>query len=187
MRHLTAVLLLLAGTTGCLAQADPEFVRMYDAAQRQRPRVIASSSRIAPSGEPGTPLVIHGTLLQKDGVTPAANVVVFAYQTDSAGVYHRGGEPGWRLRGWARTDARGKFEFRTIRPGSYPSGRTPAHVHLHADGPQLSRRWLPDLRFRDDPFLTAAQKREEGVCDVTTRNGEQHVDLRLTVTDHGRF
>ena len=183
MRHLAAVLLLFVAS-GCLAQADSDFVRMYDEAQRQRPRAIGSTARIAPRGEPGTPMIIHGRLLRSDGKAPAANVIVFAYQTDATGVYHRSGERGWRLRGWARTDANGRFEFQTIRPGSYPGTRNPAHVHLHAEGEKLPRRWLPELQFADDPLV---QHRGEGVRPVVTRGGVQHVDLTLTIRDEGRF
>ncbi|HVE70455.1 MAG TPA: hypothetical protein VNI54_03730 [Thermoanaerobaculia bacterium] len=182
MRHLAAVLLLVAAT-GCLAQSDAEFVRMYEDAQRERPRTIASTARIAPKGEPGTPMIIHGRLLRADG-RPAPNVIVFAYQTDVTGVYHRNGQQGWRLKGWVRTDANGRFEFQTIRPGSYPGTRNPAHVHLHAEGAKLQRRWLPELQFADDPLV---HKGGAGVRPVVTRGGVQHVDLALTIREEGRF
>jgi protocatechuate 3,4-dioxygenase beta subunit len=157
---------------------------MYDAAQKQRPRAIGTVSRIAPQGEPGTPMIIRGKLLQRDGKSAAANVIVFAYQTDATGVYHRNGQQGWRLKGWARTDASGRFELHTIRPGSYPGTRNPSHIHLHAEGTKLPRRWLPELQFADDPFV---QSRRAGVRPVVTRGGVQHVDLTLTISDDGRF
>ena len=51
------------------------------------------------------------------------------------------------------TDAQGHFEFRTIRPGSYPEGGVPAHIHLifttHCCGRQAS-----EMVFDDDPFVT---------------------------------
>lgn len=185
MRFLAAAI-LLAGAVRCLGQADPAFVRMWEAAQRQRPAEISSVARIAPVGEPGTALRVSGRLLQKDGA-PAANLIIFAYQTDANGVYHRPGEKGWRLQGWVRTDDRGRFQLETVRPAPYPAGRTPAHVHLHVEGPGVPRQFLPELRFIDDPFLSEAEKKAEGVCNVMARRGIHHVDVTLRLSDRGRF
>jgi hypothetical protein len=132
-RTVAASALALAATIAC-AQ-DAQWLRDYQRAQSTRPEQIRPVARIAPASEPGTPLVIHGRVLGADGKTPLPGVVVFAYQTDRGGVYNARGESGWRLRGWARSDAQGRFEFRTIRPGSYPGTRNPAHVHLTIEGP----------------------------------------------------
>lgn len=178
----------------CAQAQDEEWLRVWEEAQRQRPRVIAATSRIAPANEPGTPLVIHGRVYARDGRTPAPGITVFAYQTDNTGVYNAPGAQGWRLRGWARTDAEGRFEFHTIRPASYPSGRNPAHVHLTIEGPNLPRRWTSELRFLDDPFVSASDKRESqalgvfgSVRPVTTRGRTQHVDFNIRISDEGRF
>jgi protocatechuate 3,4-dioxygenase beta subunit len=47
-------------------------------------------------------------------------VIAFAYQTDRDGIYSNAERPVVRggCRGWARTSAAGRFEFRTIRPGA---------------------------------------------------------------------
>lgn len=100
--------------------------------------VTLPSARIAPVEEPGSPLIVRGTLYQPDGATPAAGALVFAYHTDREGLYDRPGSPPhqWRLQGAARTDRDGRFEFRTIRPAHYPNSRNPEHVHVEveADG-----------------------------------------------------
>lgn len=176
------VLLFIASP---LCAQDGGWVREWERAQKERPATIASVGRIAPAGEPGTPMVVHGRVLRNDGVTPAPDVVVFAYQTDAGGVYNRNGARGWRLRGWARSDAEGRFELRTIRPGSYPRGRTPAHIHVTIDGPGLPRRWTEEIRFADDPLLLERERR--GALQVTTRGGVQHVDYIIRITDQGRF
>ena len=57
---------------------------------------------------------------------PVPGVDVFAYQTDQHGIYAApGAADPWRLKGWAVTDAQGRFEFRTIRPAAYPSNTVP--------------------------------------------------------------
>jgi protocatechuate 3,4-dioxygenase beta subunit len=166
-----------------LAAQDREWVATWEEAQRHRPNNVAAAARIAPAGEPGTPLVVRGRILQSDGKKPAANVIVFAYQTDAKGVYNHNNARGWRLRGWARTDAQGRFEFQTIRPASYPNTRTPAHIHLTVEGPGLPRRWTPEIHFRDDPLAA----RMTDPSPVATRNGVQFVDYVYRIANDGRF
>lgn len=185
-------LLLLLLASAVHAQ-DAEWLRTWTEAQRHRPASIASAARIAAPEEPGTPLLIRGRVYQRDGRTPAPNVVVFAYHTDAKGLYN-GSRTGWRLRGWAKSDANGRFEFRTIRPGSYPGTRILAHVHMTVEGPNLPRRWAPELNFLDDPFVTASAKERseaEGtfgsVRPVTVRNGVQSVEFNIRVEEEGRF
>ena len=116
-------LLSLFAVANSLHAQDPDWVRDWENSQSERPKTLASKSRIAPESEPGTPFVLHGRVLQADGKTPAAGAVVFAYQTDAKGLYREPGKQGWRLKGWAITDQEGRFEFSTIRPAPYPAGR----------------------------------------------------------------
>ena len=59
-----------------------------------------------------------------------------------------------RLRGWARTDASGRYAFDTIRPGAYPDGDEPQHIHLHVIEPGRCTYYIGDVLFDDDPRLT---------------------------------
>ena len=127
---------------------DLEFIAALERAQSARPAHLTSTARIAPDTEPGDALVVHGRAVAEDGTTAIANAVVFAYHTDRTGLYDRRGSPAhsWRLRGWALTDASGRFEFRTIRPAPYPNRNTAAHIHTNiflADG----RRYWDGLMF----------------------------------------
>jgi protocatechuate 3,4-dioxygenase beta subunit len=134
----TVCLATLAAVTA-LAQ-DVEYQRAVERAQQSRPANLASTARIAPTSEPGDPLLIRGRLLNVDG-SPAANAIVFAYHTDRAGLYDKreNGPHSWRLRGWVRTDGDGRFTFETIRPGSYPNSNNPPHVHFTAFLPKGER------------------------------------------------
>ena len=60
----------------------------------------------------------------------AVGVIVHAYQTDTAGEYHRDKNGEARLCGIVRTDSLGQFQFQTVRPGSYPNTNLPAHIHF---------------------------------------------------------
>src|SRR6185436_8708614 len=104
------------------------------------------------------------------------------------------GPHSWRLRGWAKTDATGRFDFDTIRPAPYPGRGIAAHVHVSLQGPGVPRRWTADVLFSDDELVTAAQRAESardgvfgGVRTVRAHDGVQEVDLLLKITETGFF
>ena len=101
-----------------------------------------------------------GTVFGHDG-EPRKGVTVYAYHTDASGLYRRKpwGRP--RLRGWVRTDAEGRYELHTIKPGPYPMRRNPAHIHMTIAIPEKVEWWIPELRFADDAFLSALEVKRE--------------------------
>lgn len=112
---------------------------------------------LADASEPGPRLLVRGRLFAADGERPAAGAILYAYQTDATGVYNaKAGPP--RLRGFMRTDAEGRLEYDTIRPGSYPGRTIAAHVHHQAWGDGVPAQWTSDLNFADDPFVSAADR-----------------------------
>jgi len=124
------------------------------------PEEVPSSSRIAPTGEQGEPLVIQGRVTHRDG-SPAPGTIIYAYHTDTEGIYPRDeslrGLAAYRhgrLRGWARADDNGKYRFETIRPGGYPGSDQPQHVHMHVIEPGRCTYYIDDIIFTDDPRLT---------------------------------
>jgi protocatechuate 3,4-dioxygenase beta subunit len=118
------------------------------------------SATIADASEPGERLILTGTVFGGDG-KPREGVTVYAYHTDANGFYRKKpwGRP--RLRGWARTDADGKYEFHTIKPGPYPLRRNPAHIHMTIAVPNQVEWWMPELRFTGDSFLDAGEVERE--------------------------
>lgn len=130
----------------------------------EAPARLGSEVRLAGAGEPGTPLVVSGTIYQPDGHTPAPGVLVYAYHANAAGVYPRRGDEtgnGRRhgyLRGWLRTDARGRYRIVTIRPAAYATREEPAHVHMTVTPPGRPECWVDSVMFDDDPLLTAAAR-----------------------------
>lgn len=125
------------------------------------PAPLSQVMAIGSPAEPGAKLVIAGTVFRADGRTPYPDVLLYAYHTDSKGYYAKSGkETGiqkWhgRLHGWCRTDARGRYEIRSIRPARYPSNTMPAHIHaaLKEPGGKPSY-YISDFVFRDDSLVT---------------------------------
>lgn len=156
-------------THGCLGLAI--VVAAYAAATRLD--AIASSGPQAPSGiathapsvaladstEPGERLLFSGRVLDDAGY-PLSGAAVVAYQADRTGRYNPPGAgtrvP--RLRGTAVTDTAGEFSFSTVRPGAYPEGNEPAHLHLEITAPAHPVRHVT-FWFADDPLVTPAQRR----------------------------
>lgn len=173
MRHRTSLVVLtvsvLALNLVALTSAqDVQYIRAIERAQQQRPANIGTTARIAPTSEPGDPLIVRGRLLNVDG-SPAANAIVFAYQTDKGGLYDKreNGPHSWRLRGWVKTDSAGSFTFETIRPGSYPNSNNPPHVHFTAFLADGSRYHAGELQ------LSMARPELKGKAE------EASIDLRL--------
>jgi len=114
---------------------------------------------IPASNERGEPLVMSGKIYKPDGLTPAAGVVLFVYHTDVTGYYNKDDDASHpRLKGWMKTNADGRYEFRTIRPGAYPHRSTPAHIHAHVYGPGYSERSIEDYWFEGDPRINSQER-----------------------------
>lgn len=96
----------------------------------------------------GTPLEVAGRILDLDG-TPVPDALVEVWQANARGKYENQApdhQPEHNLRGRFRSDAQGRFAFRSVMPGGYalpsdgPVGRLigdlglcldrPAHIHF---------------------------------------------------------
>ena len=123
--------------------------------------LLGPRARIGPANEPGEPLRIVGTVYRLDGRTPAAGVVLYAYQTNAQGFYANGTNYSeWSrrhgsLRGWIRTGADGAYAFDTIQPAPYPRDTLPAHIHLTVLEPRRRPFWIDDIVFEGTFGVTA--------------------------------
>jgi protocatechuate 3,4-dioxygenase beta subunit len=163
MRRNLLILFLVFVASACGAQ-EPVLglpCEGCEAVFEGRPANPPSRARIAPPGSKGEPMLLRGRVLDATG-KPRAGIVVYAYHTDAGGIYptsdasrgtasHRHG----LLRGWATSDAQGRYAFDTIRPAGYPGTGLPQHVHMHVIEPGCGTYWIDDVHFSDDPRLTA--------------------------------
>jgi protocatechuate 3,4-dioxygenase beta subunit len=183
-----AFVTVLVTTASLTAQSTT--LTQWEAARKLKPARVSSIERIAPAGEPGTPFVVHGTVVDPAG-KPAAGVEVLAYHTDNTGIYAApGAADPWRLKGWAVTDAQGRFEFRTIRPAPYPGGQIAAHVHFLIAASCCGRQ-IAEVMFDDDPIATPAyRERTRGVLFGRVSRGAggaQEVSYVLKLKPGGDF
>ena len=102
-------------------------------------------------------------------------MVVHAYHRDAQGFDFGPGDntfTTWRLQGWAKTDAEGRFEFRTIRPAPDHLGREGPHIHITLESPRSGRQWAPTVYLTDN---------------VQTIGNVQHVTTRIRLKSKGEF
>lgn len=157
MKRLLLALVLSTASLGCMAQDQTPSGN------------ISSQATIASSSEPGERLKLTVFVYDGEG-KPLANQTLFAYHTDATGVYSKPVDDSRnpRLKGWVKTDKDGKFVLDTIKPGSYPGGGNPAHVHVYFfDGE--SRKEADECWFEGDRYLTDDLKRREGGRGKFTR------------------
>ncbi|HEX9739480.1 MAG TPA: hypothetical protein VGA29_01790 [Ignavibacteriaceae bacterium] len=127
----------------------------------------------------GSRLKLTGKIYKNDGKTPAGDVILYIYHTNQKGIYEkRGDETGWGrrhgyMRGWIKTDSEGKYTFYTIKPGSYPNSKEPAHIHGIILEPNGYYYWIDEWQFKDDPLLEINKERED-----KARRGSGIVELK---------
>lgn len=129
---------------------------------------------IVTSTEPGTRIVVNGTVTDRSG-QPLAGILVYFYHTSDKGWYsdtgvhirkNEGDHRHSRLFGFVKTDAKGRFNIMTIRPNGYPGSDFAGHIHIqmwNKDGTYLAG--IPgELQFTDDPRMTE-QRRKRSIAD----------------------
>lgn len=155
----------------------------------------------------GQKILLTGTVYKRDGKTPAADVILYYYQTDTHGVYatneseernmpkNKLGQTHGYIRGWLKTDQQGKYAIYTLKPGSYPSRDEAAHVHLTVKEEQMKEPYyLDNFIFDDDPLLTTERRRKmenrggSGVIRFVQKDamwiGERNIILGLNIPDY---
>ncbi len=155
----------------------------------------------------GQKLMITGTVYQSDTQTPAANVLLYYYHTNTEGRYehkpaytrsmapNKLGQTHGYIRGWVRTDSSGRYTIYTVQPGVYPTRDEPAHIHMSIkEAANLKEYYIDDFVFDDDSLLNAAKRQKmenrggSGVLRLIKRDalaiGERDIYLGLNIPDY---
>ena len=128
---------------------------------RASDRDLTAQHKGAPIGER---IIVHGRVLDDAG-RPVPNALIEIWQANAAGRYlHKVDQhdapldPNFSGAGRLLTTSEGTFEFKTIKPGSYPWGNhynawRPAHIHFSLFGAGLLSRLVTQMYFPGDPLL----------------------------------
>jgi protocatechuate 3,4-dioxygenase beta subunit len=160
------------------------------------PRNFTSRARIVPPGTAGDPLMVTGRVLSAEG-SPMAGVIVYAFQTDSSGLYPTPAPPRSQfsqshgtLRAWVRTDTQGRYSFETIEPGTYPDRSEPRHIHMVVIEPGCATYFIEDVHFSDDPLLDKIEPSHRndifngvGGSGVVTRQHDSKTGITFVTRD----
>ncbi len=131
------------------------------------PEKISSVDTSAGWAQKGQKLLISGTIYKLDGKTPAPNVILYYYHTDTEG--HYSSKPGLDqrvarhgyIRGWVKSDTNGHYAIYTVRPAPYPNTSFEAHIHPAIKEPGIEKEYYIDEFVFDDDTLLTAEKRKK--------------------------
>jgi protocatechuate 3,4-dioxygenase beta subunit len=112
----------------------------------------------------GQRIVVTGRVLDTAGL-PLPHTLVEIWQANASGRYRHTGDswpapldPGFTGVGRTMTDAQGRYEFVTVKPGAYPwknhdNAWRPAHIHFSLFGRAFTQRLVTQMYFPDDPLF----------------------------------
>jgi protocatechuate 3,4-dioxygenase, beta subunit len=171
------------------------------------PPSISSTDTSTGWSQAGQKILLTGIIYQRDGKTPAPNVILYYYHTNTEGKYvHKAdvkrsmpanekGQTHGYIRGWIKTDSNGKYAIYTVRPGAYPGHTDPAHIHVTIKEPNnIKEYYIDEFVFDDDKLLTTAKRSKmenrcgSGVLRLVTKEnlqiGERNIILGLNIPDY---
>ena len=112
----------------------------------------------------GQRIIVAGAVTDESG-RPVAGALIELWQANAAGRYHHVKDdhpapldPNFTGGGRTITDANGRYQFTTIKPGAYPwrnhdNAWRPAHIHFSLFGSTFRTRLVTQMYFPDDPLL----------------------------------
>ncbi len=112
----------------------------------------------------GQRIIVAGRVIDEDG-RPQSGALVEIWQANAGGRYRHMKDdhpapldPYFTGAGRAVTDADGRYQFTTIKPGAYPwrnhdNAWRPAHIHFSLFGTDFRTRLVTQMYFPDDPLF----------------------------------
>jgi protocatechuate 3,4-dioxygenase, beta subunit len=209
MKNIFGLVLLLLITSSCSGQSGANAERQVGGPCEDCEAALDYGIlKISPSAIDTLPgfleynpkISISGTVFNRDGKTPAENIILYVYHTSRNGVYEPSKNPiGWekrhgQFRGWIKTGEDGRFTFYTFRPAPYPAVGEPEHIHIYVKEPNTIPYYIDSYLFMDDPTLTKDKVQAEenrggsGVIKLEKQNGilaaNRDIILGLNIPDY---
>jgi protocatechuate 3,4-dioxygenase beta subunit len=144
--------------------------------------------------------MVSGTVFEKDGKSPAKDVILYVYHTSRAGIYaKKGDEKSWGrrhgyIRAWLKTDQDGHYTFYTFRPAAYPQGTECEHIHITVKEVGKNEYYIDEYVFADDPLLTPEKRNAlenrggSGICTPRQEDGiykiERDIILGMNIPNY---
>src|SRR5262249_5454246 len=143
----------------------------------------------------GQHITLTGRVLEEGG-QPTVNSIVEIWQADASGIFAHPLDPraaqadtgflGW---GRARTDREGRYEFRTVIPGSYQqkgAARSP-HINVMILAIGLTRRLVTTVFFADasDPVLDSVDNKDARRRLLAVRESGEHYRFDIILRGEG--
>ncbi|MGG7645590.1 protocatechuate 3,4-dioxygenase subunit beta [Rhodovulum sp. YNF3179] len=112
----------------------------------------------------GERIIVHGRVTDEHG-RGVPNALIEVWQANAGGRYrHRKDgylaplDPNFGGCGRMVTDAEGRYEFRTVKPGPYPwpngvNDWRPSHIHFSLFGSGFAQRLISQMYFEGDPLI----------------------------------
>lgn len=122
-------------------------------------------TRQHPDEPQGQRILVAGRVVDESG-RPVAGALIEIWQANAAGRYHHVKDdhpapldPNFTGAGRTVTDADGRYQFTTIKPGAYPwrnhdNAWRPAHIHFSLFGSTFRTRLVTQMYFPGDPLLS---------------------------------
>ena len=171
------------------------------------PKNLISSDTSPAFKQKGQKMLLTGSVYEIDGKTPASNVILYYYQTNSNGIYatkeseernmpkNKLGQTHGYMRGWLKTDKQGNYSIYTVKPGTYPSRDEPAHVHVTVKEKNMKEPYyIDDFAFDNDPLLNTQRRKKmknrggSGVIRFVKKGdmwiGERNIILGLNIPNY---
>jgi protocatechuate 3,4-dioxygenase beta subunit len=165
-------------------------------------------TRIAQADAIGERIIVSGRVLDENG-RPVPDALIEIWQANAAGRYlHKRDQhdapldPNFSGEGRTVTDAHGRYQFKTIKPGAYPwgnhyNGWRPQHIHFSLFGRAYATRLVTQMYFPGDPLLefdpifqcipdTKARNRLVATLDWETTVPDYALGYRFDIVLRGR-
>ncbi|HKR04139.1 MAG TPA: hypothetical protein VJY62_05825, partial [Bacteroidia bacterium] len=112
-----------------------------------------SNIQLSSSTEPGTPMVISGTVRSENCPTAVPNALIEVWHATDSGIYYTNVNP-FTLRGSLYSGTNGEYSFNSVQPGWYLNGAQyrPKHIHYKVSAPGYTTL-ITQLYFVGDPYI----------------------------------
>ena len=144
-------------------------------------------------GRPGTPLLLHLTVVDASTCRPIKGAAVDIWHADAGGVYSGESVENTAgrtfMRGIQRTNAHGLASFQTVYPGWYTGRTVHIHVKVHIGGNVVHTGQLffhdslTNAVYRKAPYTRRPNRDTRNATDSIYRNGGRK--SLLTMRKHG--